>query len=159
MNIRHTQKEDLPRLLAIYETAREFMAQTGNPHQWGSTNPPADRVERDIEEGLSYAVEQDGRVCGVFALIEGDDPTYAVIDGAWRSDAPYATIHRIASDGTAHGILAAAVAFGLTRCPHLRIDTHTDNRVMQHLVQKLGFVHCGTIYLANGSPRLAYERI
>lgn len=29
---------------------------------------------------------------------------------------------------------------------------------MQHLLQKNGFVYCGVIHLANGAPRLAFER-
>ena len=30
---------------------------------------------------------------------------------------------------------------------------------MQKTVEKNGFVRCGIIYLANGSERLAYERL
>ena len=65
-------------------------------------------------------------------------------------------IHRIASDG-AGGILNAAVEYGKQQIDYLRIDTHEDNRVMQHAVQKLGFRRCGLIYIADGSPRIAYD--
>jgi RimJ/RimL family protein N-acetyltransferase len=40
---------------------------------------------------------------------------------------------------------------------HIRIDTHHDNVVMQHVVQKAGFQRCGIIYIADGTPRIAYE--
>ena len=41
----------------------------------------------------------------------------------------------------------------------MRIDTHGDNAVMQNLVRKLGFVHCGTIHVEEDDyPRLAYEK-
>jgi len=30
---------------------------------------------------------------------------------------------------------------------------------MQRLLEKNGFVYCGIIFLADGSPRLAYQRI
>ena len=30
---------------------------------------------------------------------------------------------------------------------------------MQHLLEKHGFSYCGIIYLANGDPRLAYQRL
>ncbi len=43
-------------------------------------------------------------------------------------------------------------------CSSLRADTHQDNRIMQHLLQKNGFVYCGVIHLANGVLRLAFER-
>ena len=41
--------------------------------------------------------------------------------------------------------------------PHLRIDTHEDNKVMQHVLEKYGFVRCGIVYVSDGSPRIAYE--
>ena len=41
----------------------------------------------------------------------------------------------------------------------MRIDTHGDNIVMQAMLEKLGFVHCGTIYVREDKdPRLAYEK-
>ena len=36
---------------------------------------------------------------------------------------------------------------------------HDDKLVMQGLLKKLGFVHCGTIYVEEDNyPRLAYEK-
>ena len=41
----------------------------------------------------------------------------------------------------------------------MRMDTHGDNIVMQALLRKLGFVHCGTIYVEEDDyPRLAFEK-
>lgn len=37
MEIRKATEADLERQMAIYARAREFMARTGNPHQWGRT--------------------------------------------------------------------------------------------------------------------------
>ena len=106
-----------------------------------------------------YVVENDGRIDGVFALIFGEDPTYRMIEGNWLDDSPYGTIHRVASAEGAHGIFAAALAFALEKSKHLRIDTHRDNLPMQHLILKHGFQYCGVIYVADGSPRFAYERV
>ena len=91
--IRTATAADLPAVLGIYEKARAYMARTGNPNQWGSTNPPRSLLEADIARGTLYVHEEAGAVFGVFALIPGEDPTYGRIDGgAWRSDAPYRTI-------------------------------------------------------------------
>ena len=30
---------------------------------------------------------------------------------------------------------------------------------MQHLLEKNGFTPCGIIYVANGTPRIAYQRV
>ena len=99
---------------------------------------------------------------GTFYFISGKDiePTYAEItDGAWLDDSPYGVIHRIASDGSTKGIGAFCIRWAFDQCGHLRMDTHGDNRVMQRLLKKLGFVHCGTIYVEEDDyPRLAFEK-
>ena len=55
--------------------------------------------------------------------------------------------------------MAALLDFCFRRSPNLRIDTHRDNVIMQHLMQRHGFTRCGIIYLANGDERLAYQKI
>lgn len=159
LTVRPATAADLPALAEIYRHARAFMAAAGNPTQWGTTNPPMVTLEEDIRRGQLFLVCDGDTPCGAFALVPGADPTYAVIEGAWRSDAPYATIHRLAGDGSRHGVFAAAVAFAAARYPHLRIDTHQNNRPMRTLIPRAGFAYCGVIHLADGSPRLAYERL
>ena len=155
--IRTALREDLPRIEEIYAYARKFMAETGNPHQWGNTTPVTSLLEDDISKGYLYVLTNHGIIHGVFYFYIGPDPTYGVIeDGQWRSNTPYGTIHRIASDGSG-GVLATAVAFGKSKINHLRIDTHHDNKIMQHAVAKHGFRRSGIIHLANGSPRIAYD--
>lgn len=155
--IRTAQWEDLPRIQEIYAYARKFMAETGNPNQWGNTTPMTCVLEDDIRKGDLFVMTKDEVIHGVFYFYIGIDPTYGVIeDGQWRSDTPYGTIHRIASDGSG-GVLSAAVAFGKERIDHLRIDTHEDNKIMQRAVAKHGFQRSGIIHLANGSPRIAYD--
>lgn len=155
--VRNAVSEDLPRIEEIYAYARSFMEKTGNPNQWGKTNPPHDWLVDDIEKKLLYVITDDQGIHGVFYFFIGPDPTYGQIeDGQWRSNAPYGTIHRIASDGSG-GILRTAVAFSGKRIGNIRIDTHHDNVVMQKAVAKLGFERSGIIHLANGSPRIAYE--
>ena len=40
----------------------------------------------------------------------------------------------------------------------IRMDTHNDNLSMQKFLTKYGFKHCGTITLASGALRRAYEK-
>ena len=155
--IRKAQWGDLPRIEEIYAYARRFMAETGNPNQWGNTTPRTSLLEDDIQKGDLYVLTNEDSIHGVFYFFIGPDPTYGVIeDGQWRSDTPYGTIHRIAGDGSG-GVLAAAVNFGKERIRHIRIDTHEDNKIMQHAVAKHGFQRSGIIHLENGSPRIAYD--
>lgn len=155
--VRDAVSEDLVRIEEIYAYARDFMEKTGNPNQWGKTNPPHAWLVDDIEKRLLHVIEDECGIHGVFYFYIGEDPTYGVIEnGNWHSTVEYGTIHRIASDGSG-GILRTAVEFCKNLTDHIRIDTHHDNIVMQNAVAKLGFVRSGIIHLANGSPRIAYE--
>lgn len=164
MNIRHTKPEDLPALLDLFAHAREFMAKTGNPHQWGDNLWPwPEVVEADIKNQKSYALEENGELVGTFYLDYGDnpEPCYDVVEhGAWSVPGPYAVIHRIASNGKRKGILEAAVRFALTKTHQVRIDTHEDNVVMQNALKKIGFQPIGFIYVEHDvTRRVAFELI
>ena len=164
MRIRKTTESDFDRIMEIYAYAREFMARTGNPNQWGPTNwSPADLIHEDIRSGNSYVcVNDDEKVIGTFFFTQGQDiePTYrAITDGAWLDDSPYGVVHRIASDGSERGIGQFCLGWAYEQCGHLRIDTHTDNKVMQNLLTKLGFTRCGIIYvIEDNNPRYAFEK-
>lgn len=162
MKIRKAKTDDLPQIRKIYNAAKEYMDASGNPNQWGVGYPPEEYLTEDIKCLRLYVCEEEGMVHGVFMLSPADDPTYHYIEGAWINDEPYGVIHRIASGGTRKGIFSIVLDFCKDRLAeqeisNLRIDTHEDNKTMQHLVEKYGFQFCGTIYLENGSPRLAYQ--
>ena len=97
---------DLPQILQIYAHAREAMAASGNPTQWGDNFPPQELLEEDIDSNRLFVDVVNGQLLGVFAFILGVDPTYQVIEGgAWLNDAlPYGTIHRLASSGKSKGL-------------------------------------------------------
>ena len=157
-SIRNAVEADLPRIEQIYAYARTFMAENGNPNQWGTTNPPSDQLVDDIQKALLFVVTAGEEIHGVFYFYIGDDPTYETIyDGAWHRNDAYGTIHRIAGDGSG-GVLKAAVEFCSGKIDYLRIDTHHDNHVMQRALEKQRFQSCGIIYIADGSPRIAYDR-
>ena len=159
--VRHSLEEDLPRMLAIYEHARAYMASLGNPHQWGDSGyPSASLLREDIARGISYVVtDREDEVVATFVFVEGEDPTYSIIEGAWLNEQPYGVIHRLASSGREKGIARIVFDWCSQRSCNLRVDTHAQNLVMQHLFLSLGFVPCGTIFLPDGSPRFAYQRI
>ena len=164
MKIRKSEPQDIDRIMEIYDFARDFMAKHGNPNQWGPTNwPPKELIHNDIENGNSHVcINDNDEIIATFFFIYGKDiePTYSKIeDGSWIDDAPYGVIHRLAGDGSQNGVGLFCISWAYNQCKHIRIDTHIDNTVMQNLVEKLGFVHCGTIYVEQDDyPRLAYEK-
>ena len=184
MIIRPATASDLPALRPVFEAAKAIMRADGNLDQWSAPGfPPDSLLLRDLACGGGFVIESgdlsvissgtiddkpvisSGAEGGVeksllayFALLPSPEPTYDRIDGAWLTDAPYGVIHRIASYPEEHGIFAAIIDFAAARYAHLRIDTHRDNRIMQHLIEKHGFTYCGIIWLEDGTERLAYER-
>lgn len=158
--IRLAEKADFNTVWAIYREAQEFMRQTGNPDQWGDFYPTKEIVQKDIEDRKLRLVVRNGEACGVFFLDFEPDPWYAKIDGAWLSDAPYGVIHRVASRSGSKGVFREMLEYCLEQTNHLRIDTHEDNKVMQHILEKNGFARCGIVYVhERQTPRIAFERI
>lgn len=161
MQVRLANYDDLAEVLRCVEAARNYMRANGNATQWTDGYPSEELLKSDIDLGqLFVCVGDDEVIHGVFAFIIGLDPTYAYIEnGAWLNDEPYGAIHRIGSDGKAKGIFQACLAYAKEQVKNVRIDTHDDNKTMQHLLAKNGFVHVGTIYIEDGSPRIAYHLV
>ncbi len=157
MNVINATMHDLESVLSIYERAREYMRRTGNPNQWKTTNPTKETVVEDIKNGNLCLLTSDNGIEAVFAFIRGDDPTYNVIEGEWLNDKPYHAVHRVASAGKSRGVLKHCIDYCLQFSGEIRIDTHEDNKIMQHSLEKLGFKRCGIIHLLNGEPRIAYH--
>ena len=158
MNIRKANPEDLSAIMDIYHIAQDFMIKNGNPTQWGHEYPSEDLIIKDIDDGLCHLICDGKKIHGVFALFEGVEPTYEYIeDGKWLNDEDYVTVHRIASDGEAHGIFRSAIDYCKSISDNIRIDTHRDNLTMQKLIERNGFEKCGTVYVRDGSSRIAYQ--
>lgn len=160
--IRKAGQQDRLRMNEIYAAARQFMRDSGNHTQWGEGDRPEDFLEEDILQGQLYVLtektEDKEVIHAVFVFADGPDPSYAEIEnGRWLSDEAYAAVHRVASDGTVRNVLEKIMDYCKAQIPHLRIDTHEDNKVMQHVLEKYGFVRCGIVYVPDGSPRIAYE--
>ena len=73
MKIRLSQPNDLPTLMDIFYEAQRTIAQLGID-QWQNGYPSEEVVARDIAQGQSYVVEQEGTVRGTFVLVE-TEPT------------------------------------------------------------------------------------
>lgn len=159
--IRKATFEEVPLIMSIIDEARQTMIDNGNATQWPKGRPSQSVIEEDIKSETGYVMEEDGEVVAYFAFKPSPDPTYLTIyDGAWvEADSPYYVIHRVASRRSIHGVLRRVIDFGFTQIDNIRIDTHRDNTIMQHLLSKFGFSYCGIIHLLNGDERLAYQKL
>lgn len=138
---------DLPAIELLYAAARRRMAADGNTRQWGDSYPPKELILSDIARGENYVMAEGDTLIATFVLQAAPDPAYAIIDGAWLNARPYATIHRLASGEGVHGIFAGVLDYVRRQYDDIRVDTHTDNLRMQHLLLRHGFRYCGGILL------------
>ena len=158
--IRRARIEDIETVMSIFRGAIKFMRASGNFEQWSNGYPSREVILQDIESGYLYVEESgDGDISGVFAFILGNDPTYSSIEGSWLNSKPYGTIHRIASTGQPPKFSDRCFSFCFNFIENLRIDTHQDNLPMRRALDRNGFTYCGVIHLADGSPRLAYQKV
>lgn len=174
MHVRKATYEDIPELMKIFEAARQIMRDSGNLHQWNDSYPSEDTVRKDISDGTCMVLcdgPEDG-IIATMAFIPGPDPTYAKIytDGtmteecSWPDENPYHVIHRIAAARPGRNAARTLLDWAFDYISHspsgypatIRIDTHSDNVIMHHLLGKYGFIRCGVIRLADGAPRTAY---
>lgn len=174
MNIRTTTPKDIDAVMAIIEEARGTIAALGID-QWQNGSPNRAMITEDMALGQGRVVtDDDGAIIGTFALIYTGEPTYgAIYGGGWGAadkasdgSVAYIAIHRVAisvarrGKGVSSAIISYAEEFArILGKTSLRIDTHEGNVVMRRMLTKHGFVHRGTIYLKNGDPRVAYEKV
>ena len=159
MTIRKTRKNEVDILMEIYASARKFMRENGNPDQWINGYPSREIIEKDISDGHSYAVEENGEIIGTFFFKKGVDKTYLrIYDGEWLNDDEYGVIHRIAMKYRGRNIASKIYSYCFDIVKSLRIDTHRQNIPMQNSLVKNGFRYCGIIYLESGDERIAYQK-
>ena len=156
MQIRFASPEDLEFIEGAYAQARTFMQANGNAAQWPDGYPGRINAEEDIAYGRCFIVSDDEGPLAVFTLTPGPDETYAEIYGAWHSNADYYVIHRVAAV-RGRGVARAIFKFAAEHADYLRCDTHEDNAPMLRALESFGFQECGTITVANGTERIAYD--
>lgn len=158
MRIRKSSIADKDRILNIFEAAKKYMIAHGNATQWNKEYPGIDIVENDINDGNSYVLVDNDEIVGTFSFIIGYEETYQkIINGNWRKNKLYGTIHRLASNGKVKGIAKACFDFCTFQIDYVRIDTHPNNISMQSAILKYGFKECGNIFVHDGSIRIAYD--
>lgn len=159
-------RADLPKIMTIVAGAQQFLSRQGIP-QWQDGYPSQEIFEADIKQQGLYVGVKDGQVVMMMTLLNGPDPNYDKIAGAWQQPTDnYLVLHRIAVDRAAAGQKIAEAAFEfaikLAQQAHkiaMRIDTHEKNLGMRHLAAKYNFTECGTVWMADGAPRLAFELV
>ena len=158
--IRKAGVKDLPKLSVLYEAARQYMRENGNPDQWGMSYPSEAILLNDIENGVLYT---DADFNFAFVLMGEEEAYKEIYDGSWLNEEDYLTIHRVAGNGRVKGVFSRVFEYSLMKMKeaglsNLRIDTHEKNLTMQNALTRQGFVRCGLVRLREGE-RIAYQYV
>lgn len=168
---RHAVQADARAAWSVLESAKGRMKAQGRT-QWQGSYPSPDSVREDIDNGYGYVLElpvaNDGTeslcIAAYGAIVFDGEPAYGSIEGRWISEGPYVAVHRLAvaddhlGQGLAELFLQKAAGLAFSRgIRSFRVDTNYDNVQMLHILDKMGFVKCGTVMYE--SPRLAFEKI
>lgn len=162
MKLRRAEKHEAETCYQCIEDARAYHRSLGFV-QWHPDYPTLKTIEDDIAEGTGYVFVNGSTIIGYCCIIIGDEPAYHVIDGAWKTERPYAVVHRMAFRAMARGggLSKEAISLIKKHCTYegitaIRVDTQNENKVMQHILDREGFVYCRLVTF-DGGPKLAYE--
>ncbi|MGL4453889.1 MAG: GNAT family N-acetyltransferase [Sarcina sp.] len=163
---RKSKFKDVEKIMQIIEQAQTYL-KSQEIDQWQNGYPNEKVIEIDIENNISYVLEEEGKIVATTAISFDGELTYnKIYDGKWLSDYNFAVIHRIAVDNDykGHGFAGKLIKETESLCKKrnvksIRIDTHKDNVSMQNSIKKNGFEYCGIILISDGSERVAFEKI
>ena len=158
MHIRPTEPGDIPAIEKIYQKARKYMAESGNPDQWGKDWPPIGLIREDMARGESFVCCERGELLATFMFGDGPEPLYENDGADWLNDLPYTVVHRIASSGIHRGVGAFCLGWCAERSGNIRIDSHSANAPMRTLLLRSGYQMCGQTVARDGTPRIAFQR-
>ena len=167
MKVRPASKPDIPSVLGCVRRIKNEYFEANNINQWVGDYPSREIFASDVDKKALYVMYMGEVLIGFGSFLCEAEPTYEKIDGAWLTDGEkYLVVHRLGINSDWHGMGMGTALMGLAdkicevkTIPSIRVDTHEANISMQKLLEKCGFTKCGTIYLENGDPRIAYEKV
>lgn len=163
MIFRKATTEDIDTIERMIKAASGRLGAAGID-QWQRGYPNRTSIENDVEAGVGMVLALGNEILAYGAVIFTGEPAYNDLTGGkWLTDGEYAVVHRLCVSeifvgmGFAKQFMSAAEAMAAERVKSFRIDTHPDNKIMQNLVERMGFTYCGDVVIE--SRRLAYEKI
>ncbi len=166
---RKTTEEDIEKVMEILEKAKKQIARFGID-QWQDGYPSEEDIRKDIKEGISYVLVDEGEIVGTTAFSFEEEEAYKnLVAGQWlTNNEKYGVIHRIAVDGEkgkkgyAKELLQNMEEIAKSQNVFsIRTDTHKGNNGMKSYLYKNGFTYCGICkYYKNESSfdRMAFEK-
>ena len=161
MEIRLAFPNEVDTIMQVMEDAKKCLADAGSD-QWQNGYPNADIIE-DIISGQAYVALKEGELLAYAAVTKSPEVAYEdIYEGNWQAgESEYLVFHRIAvaADVQGQGVAQTFLEGLIEGFDYLdfRSDTHAENKVMQHIFEKLGFKRVGKVPV--DGERLAYQKL
>lgn len=163
MIFRHATAEDIDRIVEIVSHASQRLGKAGID-QWQRGYPNRQSIEQDVADGVGMILCLGAEILAYGAVIFTGEKAYDDLTGGeWLTKGEYAVVHRLCVSeifvgmGFAKQFMRAAETMAAERVAAMRIDTHPENKIMQNMIEKLGYTYCGDVIIE--SRRLAYEKL
>ena len=163
MIFRKATTDDIDQIKAMVRAASGRLGASGID-QWQRGYPNRSSIEQDVASGVGMVLCEGATIIAYGAVIFTGEPAYeGLTGGVWLTQGEYAVVHRLCVNeifvgmGFSKHFMMAAEAMASERVKSIRIDTHPENKIMQGLIQRLGYTYCGDVVIE--SRRLAYEKI
>ena len=162
MYLRKAHIEDMEDVMRVFSQARLAQRRAGF-RQWEDGYPSIDVLKSDIDRAIGFILDDNGKTAGYIAIAAYDDE-YNRHPELWDVGKDYAVFHRIALSDDYRGKKLSGILFDLaeshalrTGAAFVRIDTGLENKPMQHILSKRGYIILGRCDFIWGE-RLAYEK-
>lgn len=162
--LKQAKIQDIEIAMNMINDGKEYLKQQGID-QWQTGYPDKKIVKEDIMCNRGYFVTDGINELAYICIDFEGEPAYQNIKGKWKSDEAYVVIHRLAASRqkVGKGLSDTIIQLVEKLCKQnginsIRVDTDNKNKIMQHILQKNGFVYCGTVWFVD-SDKLAFEKV
>lgn len=155
---------DVEKCFEIIKEAKEFQKEQGFI-QWTDEYPDISIIKEDILTRKGYILTQENKIAAYLCVDFSGEPAYENIVGKWTAEQPYAVIHRMAlnrklrNTGLSSTVLSLVEKLCLSKnISYIRVYTDSQNKRMQHILEKNHFSQRGTI-IFQGGEKIAYDKL
>jgi len=152
MTIRKAYKEDLIKIMKMYESCVAGMIKNGID-QWDDTYPDTQTIAQDLENQTYYVAEDKEVIVGGINIDKNQDLTY--LDVNWQDISnQFLVVHRLGvkeknwGDGIGKDLMIFTEKLVMEKdLKSIRLDTYSGNPKAMEFYIRLGYRELGAIYL------------
>lgn len=97
-------RKEAEKAMALIDEAKEFLKSQGID-QWQTGYPDMETIIGDLAHGRGYFIGEGSSAAAYLCIDFAGEASYETLQGSWKSDLPYAVVHRMAISGAYRGMV------------------------------------------------------